>query len=66
MATVATPAPPQRIRRRRKPNGVNALWRFAQEHPEAALQLAVQYEPAPVAPLQFEPIAIEELETDQR
>jgi hypothetical protein len=48
--------------RRHKSSGVNALWRFAQEHPEAAMQLTVEYQLTPIAPIQIEPIVIKELE----
>lgn len=47
--------------RRRKPSGVNALWRFAQEHPEVAMQLTEEYNSKPIELLQIEPISIEEL-----
>ena len=53
-------------RKRRKPNGVYTLWRFAQEHPEEAVQLTAVYDSKPIEPLQIEPILIEELEIDQR
>jgi len=47
--------------RRHRPDPARGLWRFTQQHPEAALALTTEYEPAPVVPLTIEPIAIEEL-----
>jgi hypothetical protein len=60
-ATAAAPPAERRVRRRRKPDPARALWRFAQQHPEAAAALTTEYEPVPVVPLTIEPIAIEEL-----
>jgi hypothetical protein len=51
----------RRVRRRRKVDPVYALWRFAQEHPDAALSLAEFHEPEPMTPIETEPIKIEEL-----
>jgi hypothetical protein len=47
--------------RHRRLSGVQALWRFAQAHPEEAVKLTVAYEPAPIVPLRIEPISIEEV-----
>jgi hypothetical protein len=47
------------------PDTVDALWRFAQKHPEEAMQLTVEYQQTPIVPLKFDPIAIDEPETEQ-
>jgi hypothetical protein len=60
-ATVAPLPLERRVRRRRRPDVARALWRFAQQHPEATGALTAEYETAPVVPLTIEPIAIEEL-----
>ncbi len=46
---------------RRSPDAIHALWRFAQEHPDVALQLTEFHEPEPVVPLSIEPLAIDVL-----
>jgi hypothetical protein len=51
---------PKRPRRRHKPDIVDALWRFGQANPELAIQLTETHEPAPIAPLQIEPLTIGE------
>jgi len=63
-AQATGPAPPvQRPATRRlhrKPDTVQALWRFAHEHPETAIQLTETHEFEPIAPLEIEPLKIEE------
>lgn len=60
----AAPVIPKSVpvrRKRRLQFEANALWRFSQEHPEAAYELTVVREPGPIPPLQIEPIFIEPL-----
>jgi len=54
--------PPQPVTRHRRhqPDTVPALWRFAHEHPETAIQLTETREFKPIAPLEIEPLKIEE------
>jgi hypothetical protein len=61
---VPTPRPEHRPKFKPKPqpDTIDALWRYAQEHPEETIQLTAVHEPEPVAPLQFDPIVIQELE----
>ncbi len=51
----------RRRRQPHRPDAVQALWRFAQEHPEAASQLTAFREPELIAPLEIQPIVIEDL-----
>ena len=51
--------------RRQKPDRIEALYRFAQEHPDDAAELTKEFELPPIAPLKIEPIVIDELEISQ-
>jgi hypothetical protein len=57
---VRSEAPP-RARRKRRVSGVEALVRFARQHPEQAARLVEFHDPEPMVPLEITPIAIEEL-----
>jgi hypothetical protein len=53
---------PHKVPRR----GVDALYRFAQEHPDEALGLTKEFEFTPIEPLKIDPIVIDELEISQQ
>lgn len=67
VARVVQPAPrsvipprPLTRHQRHKPDTIPALWRFAREHPETAIQLTETHEFEPIAPIEIEPLKIEE------